>query len=230
MQKSGDTMNIKYLYGKKIHLEPLIKGETGPRFSDISHYSRLENEMMRDMETRKSFSFDRFTTRLEINGYVLNPKDMVNDPIYSLSVQHCYCLCLSNKKNSDELFEKFEADICIEIDVDKLLEVLNFVFSNKLTDMRIRAEEITYYDPSLPPETDDNESLVFYKPMLFQHEAEYRIALFYPNEKTGFKTVDGQTIPFSMENESLHLTLSHPETNFFKRFIIGSYEKKTSNA
>ena len=32
---------------------------------------------MRDVETRKSFSIDRFTTRLEINGYILNPNDFV---------------------------------------------------------------------------------------------------------------------------------------------------------
>jgi len=69
-------MNKKYLYGKKQFLEATIKGEGGLRFSDISHYSRLENELMRDEETSKQFSIDRYTTRLEVNGFVLNPDDL----------------------------------------------------------------------------------------------------------------------------------------------------------
>ena len=77
MQKEQECNEYKIPVWEKIYLEPLIIGETDPRFSDISHYARLENELMRDVETRKSFSIDRFTTRLEINGYILNPNDFV---------------------------------------------------------------------------------------------------------------------------------------------------------
>lgn len=128
--KSGSQyMNKKYLYGKKQFLEALIKGEEGLRFSDISHYSRLENELMRDEETSKQFSIDRYTTRLEVNGFVLNPDDLVNNPTLSIPVRHCYCLCLSNRKNSEELFDKFDADLCIEIDSDKLFRLVQITLT-----------------------------------------------------------------------------------------------------
>ncbi len=94
-------MNKKYLYGKKQFLEAFTKGDDGLRFSDISHYSRLENELMRDNETSKQFSIDRYTARLEINGHAMNPDDMVDNPVFSIPVRHCYCLCLSNRKNSE---------------------------------------------------------------------------------------------------------------------------------
>lgn len=223
-------MNKKYLYGKKQFLEAVVKGEDGLRFSDISHYSRLENELMRDEETSKQFSIDRYTTRLEINGRVLNPDDMVDNPTFSIPVRHCYCLCLSNRKNAEELFEKFDADICIEIDADKLLEALKFVFSNKLKGMEIQARDIVYYDPIESPPTQNGEELVFYKPHFFRHEAEYRVALFYPINKTGFKTEDDVIVPFTIEDESMHMFISHSDPTFITQFILGITERDEVNA
>jgi len=218
-------MNKKYLYGKKQFLEAVTKGESGLRFSDISHYSRLENEHMRDKETSKQFSIDRYTARLEINGHVLNPDDMVDNPVFSIPVRHCYCLCLSNRKNSEELFDRFDADICIEIDVDKLLEALGFVFSHKLKGMEVQAREIIYYDPFDPPPTQNGEELVFYKPHSFRHEAEFRVALFYPINKKGFKVEDGVIVPFAIEDESMHMFISHSDPTFITQFILGVAER-----
>lgn len=218
-------MNKKYLYGKKKFLKPLITGECGLRFSDISHYARLENEIMRDDEIRKQFTIDRYTNRLEINGHVLNPNGMVENPIFSIPIRHCYCLCLSNRKDSAELFEKFQADICIEIDVEILLEALEFVFSNKLKGMEVKGKNVDYYDPFQAPPTQMADELVFYKPEYFYHEAEYRIALFYPNNKPGFLSEDGAIIPFHKEDESMHMFISHEDPRFITQFIVGFTER-----
>ena len=229
--KSGSQyMNKKYLYGKKQFLEALIKGEEGLRFSDISHYSRLENELMRDEETSKQFSIDRYTTRLEINGNVLNPDDMVDNPIFSIPVRHCYCLCLSNRKNSEELFDKFDADLCIEIDSDKLLEALKFAFSHNFKGMEVQARNIIYYDPIKPPPTLHREELVFYKPHFFHHEAEFRIALFYPINKKGFKVKGGIIVPFILEDESMHIYISHSDPRFIAQFILGVTDRNNIDA
>jgi len=218
-------MNRKYLYGKKEVLRALINGESGPRFSDISHYASLENELMRDEETSKQFAIDRYTNRLEINGRVLNPDDMADNPVFSIYVRHCYCLCLSNRKNSEELFDRFRADICIEIDIDKMLEVLSAVFSDFLKGMEVQAKDITYYDPMEPPPTQSGEELVFYKPKFFHPEAEFRIALFYPINKTGFKTIDGVIVPFFNEDESTHISFSNPDPRLVTQFILGVSER-----
>lgn len=229
--KSGSQyMNKKYLYGKKQFLEATIKGEGGLRFSDISHYSRLENELMRDEETSKQFSIDRYTTRLEVNGFVLNPDDMVDNPIFSIPVRHCYCLCLSNRKNSEELFDKFDADLCIEIDSDKLLEALKFAFSHTLKGMEVQARDIIYYDPIKSPPTLNSEDLVFHKPHFFRHEAEFRVALFYPINKKGFKAKGDITVPFILEDESMHISISHSDPRFITQFILGVTERDEIDA
>lgn len=222
-------MNKKYLYGKKKFLESLTKGEGGLRFSDISHYSRLENELMRDKEISKKFFIDRITTRLEINGRLLNPKNMVDNPTISIPVRHCYCLCLSNRKNSKELFDKFDADLCIEIDVDRLLEALKYAFFHILKGMDIQAKDVIYYDPTTSPQTLDRKELVFYKPHFFCHEEEFRIALFYPENKKGFKTENGIVVPFMLEDESIHITLSHSDSRFITQFILGFFERSELN-
>ena len=209
----------KYLYGKKVHLEPVVNGDAGFRFSDLTHYARLENENMRDEEMVKAFIVDKDTNEIHVNGLLLNSEDIAADPEFSFSARHCFCLCLSNRKNSPELFEKFKADICIEVKVDALIKFLNMVCSDIFPGMFVDARDIVYYSKGYLPEELSSIDLVFHKPKSFEHEDEFRMALFYPLDRPGFKSSEGDTIPFINEGESNHLTVSCENPEFLKQFI-----------
>lgn len=201
-------MKIKYLYGKAIYLDDVINGKCGIRFSDLSHYSRLENEKMRDDEMKKIFVLPKDEVVIEINGYKLNQKDLAGDSIMSVAPRHCYCLCLSSKGNDEELYRVFEADTCIAFDVDELEKRLS-ICGERFKGSFLIGKDITYYSlTTLNGLGQSREDLVFYKPNFFSHEAEYRIAWFYPLNKKGFSS-EGKTIPFRFENESSHLTFFH---------------------
>ncbi len=215
---------IKYLYGKEQYLSPLIKGDVGFRFSDLSHYARMENEAMRDDEMVKIFAIDRSAFEVKINDHVIDPESMTTDPTISFPARHCFCLCLSNRKNSEELYERFKADVCIEINVGLYIEFLRDFFKNRFQGMEVVAKDITYYGNSSLPKVSSPDDLVFYKPDVFSHEREFRIALFYPEDKPGFEAREGDTILFYNEDESNHLTLSYPDPEFQKQFIGEVYE------
>lgn len=203
-------MRIKYLYGKSIYLDEMIDGKCGIRFSDLSHYSRLENEKMRDDEMKKIFILPKDEVVIEINGYKLNPKDLAGDSIISTIPRHCYCLCLSNRGNDEELYRMFNADTCIAFDVDELEKRLN-ICTERFKGTFITGKDVIYYSlVTFNGLGQSREDLVFYKPSAFAHEAEYRIAWFYPLNKKGFSG-EGITIPFRLENESIHLTFFHKE-------------------
>lgn len=63
----------KYLYGKNKFLSGLVSGKKGLRFSDIAHYSVMENEKMRDDELAKEFHYDKYEVRITIDGIFLAP-------------------------------------------------------------------------------------------------------------------------------------------------------------
>ncbi|MEA5105650.1 hypothetical protein [Pantoea sp. S18] len=207
-------MTIRYLYGKKKFLAPVIEGKKGLRLSDLSHYSRMENEKMRDNEMEKIFTLDRRQVNIVIAGRVMNPDEMAADPFFTLTPRHCYCVCFTSRKNDPELYGTFNADICIGFDVEMLQERLE-IASERFPGMDIKGQDVTYYHLGTFPGTFTPEELVFCKPSQFSHETEYRIALFYPESKSGFKTSDGTVIPFRIEGESMHMEISHLE----KRFI-----------
>lgn len=218
---------IKYLYGKMERLAPLIEGNVGFRFSDLSHYARMENEAMRDEEMVKTFTIDRFSYESKINGRVIEPASMARDPTISLPTKHCFCLCLSNRKDSAELYEKFQADVCIEVNTDLYIQFLKDFYTHKFQGMQVVAKNITYYSNGHLPKVTSPDELVFYKPEAFIHEDEFRIALFYPDDKAGFKAEEGDTIPFYNENQSNHLILSYPDQDFLRQFIGKVYERIT---
>lgn len=217
-------MTSKYLYGKKQFLMPLVERFTSPRFSDLSHYSRLENEKMRDDEMSKRFVVDRGAAIIQINNHIIAPSSLAADPEFSLPAQHCYCLCLTSRRNDPELFEVFKADICIEIDVDVLIEVLEKVCLKDLVGATVDAREITYYDLKQPPRSTVAKDLVFIKPSFFSHECEFRVAIFYPKKKRGFLTTSGKTVPFFIPGESMHLHFEHPNSPIGENFIVATFE------
>ena len=225
MQIKGSELSvIKYLYGKKCYLEPLLQGDVGFRFSDLSHYSRMENEMMRDEEMSKLFLINKGEGILKINDHVINPEHLVGDPQVRINTRHCFCLCLSNRKDSSELYEKFKVDVCIEVKVTEFEEFLRDLFTKKFQGMSVIGRDITYYEKYSLPSTSDFVDLVFYKPSIFSHEAEYRIALFYPLDKPGFADENGNVIPFIKDDESMHLTMTYTDKGFFNQFIGKVYE------
>ncbi|MBW5870516.1 hypothetical protein J8Z83_22400 [Yersinia enterocolitica] len=185
----------------------------------------MENENMRDNEMEKSFSLNRKRFNLFVAGRLINPESMTNDPVFNLTPRHCFCVCFSKKKDDIELYRAFKADICIGFDVDKLKEHLE-VIGGRFPGLEFRGKDVTYYHPGTPPDTFTREELVFYKPSRFSHEAEYRLALFYPEYKTGFKTQDGTVIPFMKESESMHMSIGHLEKGFISDCVVEVFHSK----
>ncbi|MCI1029621.1 hypothetical protein HWE06_17990 [Pantoea dispersa] len=179
----------------------------------------MENALMRDNEMEKVFSLDRHVVQIFINNMLINPDNMTADPYFTIFPRHCYCVCFTSKGNDSELYEKFQADICIAFDVERLQERLE-ILSERFPGIFFRGKDITYYHPGTPPGTFSPEELVFCKPHNFIHEAEYRIALFYPENKRGFATKEGMNIPFRIEGESMHMEVGHTEPGYIRDCII----------
>lgn len=219
-------MNIRYLYGKEKILGPVIRDEAPIRLCDLTHYSRMENEKMRDNEMEKIFTPDRYQVAIKINGRTLNPDDMTADPMFTLSPRHCYCICLSNRQDEPELYAAFKADICIALDVDLLQERLSLL-DHRFPGTEIKGKDVIYYHPGTAPDSFTPEELVFFKPNIFSHEAEYRIALFYPLNKTGF-AYEGGVLPFKMEGESMFMDISHQQKGFISECVKKVMRRKSS--
>lgn len=217
------SMKLRYLYGKAKYLNPVINGEEGIRFSDLSHYSRLENEKMRDDEMKKKFIIKKDSDFiLKINDFIINNSNLSDDVVFTVEPRHCYCLCLTTKKDSTELYRDFEADTCIAFDVDLLEERLK-IASGKFPGSFIRGQDITYYDQyTMHAIRNSHEEMVFYKPTFFSHESEYRIAWFYPLDKIGFRG-PGENIPFRFKDKSSHLTFFHLVNTFITDCIVEVY-------
>lgn len=71
----NDGFMKKYLYGKFEHLEPLARGAKEIRFSDIIHYSDMDNDLMRDHEIEKTLVLDKDCFKWKLGDLKLNPKD-----------------------------------------------------------------------------------------------------------------------------------------------------------
>ena len=75
MARKNDGFMKKYLYGKFEHLEPLARGAKEIRFSDIIHYSDMDNDLMRDHEIEKTLVLDKDCFKWKLGDLKLNPKD-----------------------------------------------------------------------------------------------------------------------------------------------------------
>lgn len=201
----GKPNMIRYLYGKKKFLEGIAKGYVSPRFSDLSHYARLENDLMRDKETEKKYFCKKEEANIYINGVAISNEDLATDPQVKIFPRHCYCLCMSSKKDSLELYKRFNANYCLAINVDKLLEYLEKIFGKQCPGFRFFNANVHYYSRyeeliSLTP-----EQAVFYKPDQFSPEAEHRVVIFYPLGIKGFTGPNGENIPLRCKNGSSHI-------------------------
>lgn len=216
-------MNL-YLYGKKKFLSDLIESKKGIRFSDIIHYSVMENKLMRDNELEKKFVLDKGKIKIEINGYHLNPLSMADHPSVLMRPDRCFCVCFSTKRNDVDLFSRFKADVCIEIDLDKLLEVLHHAVSG-FVGMDVLHGPVIYYPELMLDPLPDLQNSLFYKRDVYSVESEYRVALTIPRNKKRFKSPDGFEIDiFSDDPDDLHhifINGNSPEIN--KHYVSGVY-------
>lgn len=215
----------KFLYGKKLYLKDWINGKQGIRLSDIAYYSIMENEQMRDNELAKEFVYDKDQLIFSFNGVPLNPMEMAANPVMTLFPERCFCVCLSGKKNDPVLFERFKADVCIEVDVLNLVELLRSAVSH-LEDVTIVHREVNYYPPVMASPAPDLLSVLFFKRDLYAVEGEYRIALTIPAHRKFFKDSNGENIAIFSDDphdiRHMFVNGSKPEINTSYIVSVGS--------
>ena len=204
----------KYLYGKYEYLGLFLDGaenvpeNRGIRFCDIIHYKTMENEQVRDDESRRLFTLDKELFTIEIDGKKINSEDLQEHPTAELTVPRCYCICLSDKKNDPVMFSRFNADVCVEVDTDTLIEFLEMIA--KRIPFRILHGEITYFPSVMTSNPPIEEALIFYKDAdLYSVEAEYRIALILPERV--HLICDGEKVEVLQGDEPSFLQLGHKD-------------------
>lgn len=211
----------KYMYGKKDVLLPISKGKYGVRFSDLRHYALLENQRMRDDESQKQFVLHKDYFGFEISGIKISPESFADHPSLTAYVSPCFCLCLSSKKNDEEMYEWCGADICLEIDVIALRRLLNDL-PIKFRGMTIVEGDVKYYPPIFTSGGPDLRSALFYKREFFQVEAEYRIALIIPPWRKYFQTEQGIRVPIFGKDPS-HISINTNDPSLTSGYVTGVF-------
>lgn len=209
---------FKYLYGKKEYLDDFIQGRQGLRYSDIAYYSVMGNEQMRDDELAKRFVFDKNNVVIQINDFKLDPNNMAANPFVTLSPQRCFCACFSGKKNDPKLYERFKADVCLEIDIAKLVELLT-VAASKFSGMAVVHRDVTYYPSVMSEPVPDLESALFYKRDIYSIEDEYRVALTVPQHRKAFLSDEGVRVEMFSDDPAdlrhLFINGNEPDMNSY---------------
>ena len=181
---------IKYLYGKSQYLGSFAEIGKGLWFRDLYTMDKLENDKISDDEASKAIELaPDAITQVTIDGRPF--KVVPNKPIqFSQSPRRCHVLCLSDRGNDSELFTLFEADICIAINVQKMVELIES--ANKHLELKVVADSITYYDHENELFDLTQEQLAFFKPVdPYSKEYEYRIAIFWPENEGSKVKPDG---------------------------------------
>lgn len=223
-------MTLKYLYGKFEHLGKFLDGakdlpeNSGIRFCDIIHYKTMENEVVRDDESRRVFNLDKERFTIEINGRVISSDQMTDHPGLEIAVPRCYCLCLSSKKDDPDMFERFKADVCIEVDTKNLITFLTNVVGKRFP-LRVLHGDVTYYPEVMTVAPPAEEALIFYKDRaLYSIEAEYRIALVKP-EKVYFISNGNERIDVLQGEEPSYMYIGHKDPSIWTH-IFKSYTRR----
>jgi hypothetical protein len=214
---------IKYLYGKSCYLDGFAKTGKSLWFRDLYTMDKLVNKWINDNEERKSIK----VTSEEIQSISIAGRDFKMAPKtnfdLSITPPRCHVLCLSNKKNDPEMFDLFHADICIAIDVSKMVEIIGE--ANKHLGLRVVAGDVKYYSDSAEfLNLQSEENTAFVKPAdPYFRESEYRIAIFWPNEEgSRINTMDdGQIRVFgdpAAQDDHIKLNFDCPE---FGQIVVG---------
>lgn len=161
-------MKTKYLYCKYLDLKGLFTTGKWLRFTDIVEYAKRENQAIRDNESERAFEFTSKTfKRVTVDGDILTGNDF-KKITFTLPTRRCHVLCLSNKKNAPELFNRFNADTCIEINIEELVNILQETFKGIV---EIINKNVEYFDIDTGGVGNPTE-LVFMKHTLFKIENE----------------------------------------------------------
>ena len=180
----------------------------------------MENDQVRDDESRRLFTLDKELFTIEIDGEKVNSEDLQEHPTAELTVPRCYCICLSAKKNDPVMFARFKADVCVEVDTDTLIEFLEMIA--KRIPFRILHGEITYFPSVMTLNPPIEEALIFYKDAdLYSVEAEYRIALLLPERV--HLICDGEKIEVLQGDEPSFLQLGHKDNSIWPLIFTGYY-------
>lgn len=184
---SSEVPESLYLYGrieflgKFVGIAELAANDQGLRLCDILHYKIMENEKVRDDESVRKFVLHKDHFTIDVNGITIDKDSMTDHPAVEVAVPRCFCLCMSKLADSDHMYEKFNADICLRVDVANLIYFLTNVVGGLYKGLRVLHGPIVYFPPVLttPPPSDDG--LIFWKSDVFSDEQEYRIAIKTPS-------------------------------------------------
>jgi hypothetical protein len=214
---------IKYLYGKACYLDEFSRTGKSLWFRDLYTMGKLCNEDISDDEERKT----KKVTSEEISSISIDGRDFKvaqnSDFNFSITPRRCHVLCLSNRENSFELFDLFDADICIAINVAEMVEMIKS--ANKHLGFKVVSDEITYYRDSIDLlNCKSVEDAAFLKPAEpYQKESEYRIAVFWPkDENSNIYTDEVSHInifdPSSIKDDHITFNFQCPE---FNKIVVG---------
>lgn len=184
----GQAMNTDlFIYGKNEGLGNVLKSG-GLRFTDIHHYCELENKKVRDDERIKSMMVKKENISCIRVGEIQIPSSDLAGPIkLGLPPKRCFCLCMSRIGYNGALYSRFDANICLKVDLEMVLTALNDSINHN-GDLVIQHKPICYTDDLIPTHSHKPEDLVFIKPRAFEIEQEYRLAIFFPyDDKTVWK-------------------------------------------
>lgn len=215
-------MNIKFLYCKYENLKTFITSGGRLRFTDIRCYSNLENIKIRDDESIRTIKFNNIGF-LKIGDHIINPKDIKNASL-GFPTRRAHVLCLSNLGYSTDLYERFNADVCIAIDVDLLIEIVKTGFGENNGSVEVIGKDVNYYKDGQEIPADRKE-LVFWKRWDPYHvESEYRIAIFYLyDDNTIYRSPTGEEIRLFGEHDFIEVGIDDDEG--MKRIIVETKKK-----
>lgn len=221
-------MSVKYLYGRFENLGKFLDGakdlpeNAGIRFCDIIHYKTMENEVVRDDESRRVFNLDKELFTIEINGQMIRSDQLSDHPALELPVPRCYCICLSSKKDDPVMFDRFKADVCVAVDTGVLISFLTDIVGKRVP-LRVLHGEVTYYPKVMSTAPPIEEALIFFKDQdLYSIEAEFRIALIKP-EKVYF-LADEQRVDVLSGEEPSYMFIGHKDPSIWSH-IFKSYTR-----
>ncbi len=221
--------NTKFLYCKYDNLKSFIHHGKYLRFYDINYYKNLENDLIKDDESNKRYfhTADNIDL-LQVNEIKINPNIIKGKLEISIPTRRSHVLCLSNIGNNVILFDRFEADLCIEINVDLLIEILKSYFQNIEERIEVIGKNVDYFKINEKEMELDNKKLVFKKNYEdFHIENEYRIAIFYPfDSNTMLKTSDNKYTNVFWGNHYIEICLTNKSD--IKKVIVKSTRKDGS--
>ncbi len=171
----------RFLYGKKRNFASFLETGSPLWFRDLYSLGKLENEVISDDESTRAHEINSDQIqKITFDGRDFKLAENTNFKM-NLPTRRCHVLCLSNSGNSELLFERFEADICLELNTDKIIEMMQEANTNR--GLEIVGRDVEYYKKGPSPTTHDPFELVFRKEYKRYHiEDEYRIAVSWPED------------------------------------------------